>query len=140
MSRTQLQRLALIFMLCAAIITGAQSLEATMLMPSMDAAVANWDQRVQNLRAHIPMEHGLVGYFTDVEVVGSVRNPDDASGERVLTQFAIAPLIIVSGKEQEWNILNLSPGAYQVWRERNGERFIIVASGGNLYLTRKAAR
>ena len=56
------------------------------------AVVANWDERLSKLIAPIPFERGLVGYISNEDIPGTAFDADDASGEYILTQYAVAPL------------------------------------------------
>ena len=72
-----------------------------------------------------------------VERISASFDPNDTSGEYVLTQYAVAPLILVRGTDQEWNILNFDRETYQEWIKTNANDFELVEFGGGMYLVRK---
>jgi hypothetical protein len=49
-------------------------------------------------------------------------------------QYALAPIIIVRGTDQEWNVANLSQEAVDLWTSRDGGGFEIRPLGSGLYL------
>lgn len=117
--------------------TGIESFVSTINIPSRDVPVANWDERVSNLTAYLPFKRGVVGYISNKHVPGGVFDENDASGEYILTQYAVAPLVLIRGTDQEWNILNLDPTAYETWHQTNANDFELVVSGGGLYLVHR---
>ena len=137
MWKKYLQRIILIAIAILCMKTGAESFLSTIKIHSYDASVANWDERISNLIAPIPFERGLIGYISNEDIPGAAFTEADTSGEYVLTQFAVAPLILVRGTGQEWNILNLEPDAFETWHQANLNDFEVVGSGGGVYLVRK---
>ena len=121
--------------------TSIESLKSSFAERSNDAAViAAWNDRLSKLIEPIPFERGLVGYLSNEDIPGTTFDSNDAEGEFVLTQYAIAPLILVRGTEQEWVILNLDPQTFKKWREENQNQFEIVRSGGGMVLVHRAAK
>jgi hypothetical protein len=88
----------------------------------------------------IPFERGYVGYLSNEDIPGVTFNSNDAEGEFVLTQYAIAPLILVRGTEQEWVILNLDPETFKKWHEKNQDQFEVISSGGGMVLAHRVAK
>ena len=76
----------------------------------------------------------MVGYISDSSIPGVSYNAANDEGEYVLTQYVMAPIIIVKGTGQEWNIGNLGKQAYQVWSQANQVEFEVMPFKGNLYL------
>jgi hypothetical protein len=132
-----LQRIVLIVIALLGIKTGVQNFVSTVNIHSNDKAVENWDERISNLIAPIPFKRGLIGYISNADIPGAAFNKADDSGEYILTQFAVAPYIIIRGTGQEWNILNLDPNAYEKWRQANANDFKVVNFGGGMYLVHK---
>jgi hypothetical protein len=137
MLKKYLQRIILIIIAILGIKTGVESLLSTINMHSNDASVAGWDERISNLIAPIPFERRLIGYISNEDIPGAAFTEADSSEEYILTQFAVAPLVLVRGTDQEWNILNLGPDAFETWQQANLNDFEVVGSGGGLYLVRK---
>ena len=132
-----LQGIILIVITLLGIKTSIQGFISTINMPSHDTSVSNWDERVSALTASIPFERGFIGYISNADIPGAVFDDADVAGEYTLTQFAVAPIIIIRGTDQEWNILNLDPKAFEKWYQANGNDFELVDFGGGMYLVRK---
>jgi hypothetical protein len=137
MLKKYLQRIILIVIAVLGVKTGIENFTSSNKIHSNDTSVAIWDERLSNLIAPISFEHGLVGYISNEDIPGAAFDKDDAEGEYILTQYAIAPLILIRGTDQEWNILNLDTTAYETWHQTNVNDFELVGFGGGLYLVRK---
>lgn len=137
MWKKYLQRIFLIVIAILGVKTGVQDFISTIHMSSQDVAIANWDERLSNLLALVPFDHGFIGYISNADIPGATFDENDTMAEYVLTQFAVAPIIIIRGTDQEWNILNLDPESYEKWYQANFNDFEVVDSGGGLYLVRK---
>ncbi len=140
MWKKYLQRIILVVIALLGVKTGLESFVSTVNMRSNDMSVANWDERISNLTALIPFERGFIGYISNADIPGAAFDEDDASGEYILTQFAVAPIILIRGTDQEWNILNLDPKAYEKWYQANANDFEVVNFGGGVYLVRKVSK
>ena len=133
-----LQRIVLVIIVILGVKTSVENLKSSIAERSNDAAVIGaWNERLSKLIAPIPFERGFVGYLSNADVPGASFDSNDTEGEFVLTQYAITPLILVRGTEQEWNILNLDPKTFQKWFQENENRFEVVRSGGGMYLVHK---
>ncbi|MDO9302209.1 MAG: hypothetical protein Q7T89_12535 [Anaerolineales bacterium] len=137
MWKKYLQRIILAVIAVLGVKTGITSFTSNIEVHSNDTSVAIWDERLSNLIAPIPFERGLVGYISNEDIPGIAFDEDDAEGEYILTQYAVAPLILVRGTDQEWNLLNLDTTAYETWHQTNINDFELVGFGGGLYLVRK---
>jgi hypothetical protein len=137
MWKKYLQRIILAVIAVLGVKTGITSFTSNIKVHSNDTSVAIWDERLSNLIAPIPFERGLVGYISNEDIPGIAFDEDDAEGEYILTQYAVAPLILVRGTDQEWNLLNLDTTAYETWHQTNINDFELVGFGGGLYLVRK---
>jgi|GEM_PF-6010948 len=139
-----LKKILRAFFLAAIVIlgvgTGVESFRSSAEIHSNDESVINWDDRLSNLIALIPLERGMVGYLSNEDIPGAAFDPDDASGEYILTQYAVAPLVLIRGAEQDWNLLNLDPETYEKWIQENEDRYRLVGSGGGIYLARRVAQ
>jgi hypothetical protein len=121
--------------------TSVESLQASFAERSNDSEVISaWNDRLEKLIKPIPFERGFVGYLSNEDIPGANFNSNDAEGEFVLTQYAVAPLILVRGAEQDWVILNLDPETLKKWREENANQFEVVQSGGGMTLVRKVTK
>lgn len=137
MWKKYLQRIILIVIAILGVKTGVKNFVSTINMDSNDISVANWDQRISNLTASVPFKRGFIGYFSNADIPGTAFDEADTSGEYILTQYAVAPLILIPGTNQEWNILNLDPVTYETWNQTNRNEFEVVGFGGGLYLVHK---
>jgi len=137
MWKKYLQRIILIVIAILGVKTGVENFMSSINIHSNDAAVTNWDKRLSNLIAPIPFERGFVGYISNEDIPGAAFNADDSSGEYILTQYAVAPLILIRGTDQEWNILNLDSTAYKKWNQINANHFEVVGFEGGMYLVHK---
>jgi hypothetical protein len=141
MWKKYVQRVVLVAVALLGLKTGIENFKSGIAEHSNDAAViAAWNERLSKLTAPIPFERGFVGYISNEDIPGAAFDSNDAEGEFVLTQYAIAPLILVRGTEQEWNILNIDPGTFEKWSQDNATEFEVVRSGGGMYLVHKVTQ
>jgi hypothetical protein len=141
MWKKYLQRVVLIAIAILSVKTGIENFESIFAKRINDTAViAGWEKRLSKLIEPIPFKRGLVGYLSISDMPNATLDASDAEGEFVLAQYTIAPLILVRGAEQEWNILNLDPETFEQWREENADDFELIRSGGGMYLVRKVKK
>ncbi len=130
-----LQRGAIAVIVIASLYASVQNLLSTRSLGSVaDDPVADWEKRFAPIRAHIPFERGAIGYISDSSVPGVTYDAANDEGEYVLTQYALAPIIIVKGTNEEWDIANLDRTAFEVWSKANAGKFDVVVSKGGIYL------
>jgi hypothetical protein len=135
-----LRRAVLASMIIASLYASIQNLVRTPELGSLkDDAVADWVERFDPIKARLPFQRGVVGYISDAEVAGVNFNEADELGEYVLSQYALAPIIIERGTAREWCIANLSRQAYESWSKANSGVFELEWSGGGLYLLHRTA-
>jgi hypothetical protein len=138
MWKKYLQRIFLVLLAILGIKTGIEGFVSSFNKRSNDTAVvANWDKRLSNLIAPIPIKRGVIGYISNEDIPGAAFSQNDVSGEYVLTQYSVAPLILVRGTDQEWNILNLDTQAYEKWHQTHENGFEVVVFTGGMYLVHK---
>jgi hypothetical protein len=136
-----IQRVVLILIAILGLKTGVENFRSSLSERSNDAAViADWNERLSKLIDPIPFERGSVGYLSNEDIPGAGFDSNDAEGEFVLTQYAIAPLILVRGIEQEWVILNLDAVTFETWRQENTNEFEVLTSGGGMHLVHRVAQ
>jgi hypothetical protein len=137
--RLWLQRVFLAIVFAASLSASVQNLLSTRDLGSLsEDPVARWEQRFPPLKQQLPFVRGVVGYISDSDVPGAVFDPANDEGEYILTQYALAPIIIVRGTDQEWNVANLSPEAYALWSAGAGGVFEVLPLRGGLYLLRRS--
>jgi len=133
-----IQRIILVIIIILGFKTGIENFTTSMNNPSNNTAVVtNWNKQLSKLINPIPVKHGLVGYLSNEDFLGTTFSSNDASGEYVLTQYAIAPLILVRGTDQEWDILNLEPENYKKWMQKNAADFEFIKVEGGMHLVHR---
>jgi hypothetical protein len=133
-------RALLFLMLAASVAASVRNLKATKELGSVsDDPVANWERRFTAVKARLPFERGLVGYISNSDVPGASFDAANDEGEYVLTQYAMAPIILVRGTTEEWNIANLSTQAFRMWSGENSGAFDIMPLKNGLYLLHRNA-
>jgi hypothetical protein len=130
-----LQRIIIVLIVLASLYASVQNLISTKYLGSItDDPVADWEKRFAPLKDHLPFKRGLVGYISDSNIPGYTYNAANDEGEYVLAQYVLAPIIIVRGTGQEWNIGNLDKPAYDIWSKSNQGQFEVIPLKDKLYL------
>jgi hypothetical protein len=130
-----LQRGVIVLIVLASLFASIRNLISTKDLGSItDDPVADWEVRFGPLKAQLPFKRGVVGYISDSSVPGVSYNAANDEGEYVLTQYALAPIIIVKGTNQEWNVANLDKAAYVLWSKTNQGQFEVIPFKDKLYL------
>ena len=133
-----LRRGVLIVIVIGSLYGSIQNLLATRDLGSThDDPITDWETRFIRVKARLPFERGFVGYISDADVPGIPYDEANDSGEYVLTQYVMAPIILVRGTGETWNIGNLSLPAFQAWSATNQGRFDVFAPGNGIYLIRR---
>lgn len=135
MSFKWIQRGLLVLVLAICLHASFQNLIATKdLGSTTDDPVADWEKRFTPIKERLPFRRGLVGYISNSSIPGASYNAANDEGEYVLTQYVMAPIIIVKGTNQEWDIANLDRQAFDTWSKSNAGKFNVVALKDGLYL------
>ena len=135
MTTKWLQRLFLVLMVAAGLAASIQNLLATKNLGSVsDDPVADWEKRFSPIKQRIPFQRGVIGYISDSSIAGVSYDAANDEGEYVLTQYVMAPIIIVKGTNEEWNIANLSRQAFDEWSKSNRGKFEVTSFKDGLYL------
>ncbi len=130
-----LQRLFLVLLVAASIAASVRNLIATKDLGSVsDDPVADWEKRFAAIKQRLPFERGVVGYISDSSIPGVSYDAANDEGEYVLTQYVMAPIIIVKGTDQEWDIANLDRQAFELWSKSNQGKFEVTAYKSGIYL------
>jgi hypothetical protein len=130
-----LQRGLLTVIVLASLYASVRNLISTKdLGSTSDDPVADWEKRFEPLKEGLPFKRGVMGYISDSSIPGISFNAANDEGEYVLTQYVMAPIIIVKGTNQEWNIGNLGKQAYEAWSKTNQGQFEVMPFKGNIYL------
>lgn len=135
-----LQRIFILLVAAVCLYASIQNLVATRNLGSVnDDPVADWEKRFVPIKERLPFRRGVVGYISDSSVPGATYDAANDEGEYVLTQYVMAPIIIVKGTNQEWNIANLDHQAFDLWSKSNQAKFQVTALKGGLYLLHRIA-
>jgi hypothetical protein len=135
-----LQRIFILLVAAVCLFASIQNLVATRSLGSVnDDPVADWEKRFAPIKERLPFRRGVVGYISDSSVPGAIYDAANDEGEYVLTQYVMAPIIIVKGTNQEWNIANLDHQAFDLWSKSNQTKFQVTALKGGLYLLHRTA-
>jgi len=119
----------------ASLFSSFQNLLSTRALGTIsDYPVADWERRFQPLKARIPFVRGAVGYISDSDIPGITFDAANDEGEYILTQYAMAPIVLIKGTDQEWNIGNLSNPAFEIWSAHHSGDFEATPLKGGLYL------
>lgn len=101
--------------------------------------VDKWEKRVRPIRELLPKDVNLVGYVADWDIPDSGYNLIDQDAEYVLTQYALAPIMVQPGLEQEWIIGNFIHPGYEVWLDRSLPSYEIRSLGFGMYLIHRTS-
>lgn len=94
------------------------------------ARLDRWEADMQLVRENLPIDRGLVGYISEEDLEGVDFAFWDNETEFILTQYALAPLVLKKGLAAEWNVVVLSNEYLTKWLEANpGEYEIIKVKG-----------
>ena len=99
-----------------------------------------WEADMILLRESLPVNRGVVGYISEEDVAGLKYEYWDNETEFLLTQYALAPLILKKGLSAEWNVVVLknedllkwlaaNPGTYEIIKIKS--KFHILHNLGN---------
>ena len=136
--RFVLQWFMLAGIVLASIYFSIQNLRATTTVgnPNVDT-ISQWELRFDPIKKILPFKRGVIGYITNSDVPGMGFDPSNEEGEYTLTQYAMSPIILVRGDNEEWTIANLSSKAFQAWSQLNRDKFRIIPMNDNLYLLQR---
>ena len=102
-------------------------------------SVDRWEERIQPIRNHLPEDVTLVGYAADWDIPDSEYNPIDQDAEYVLTQYALAPIMVEPGLEHEWIIGNFLNPAFESWLDESLPAYEIRSLGFGIYLIHRTS-
>jgi hypothetical protein len=97
-----------------------------------------WMARIERVVRDLPSQ-GTIGYFSERNFKGIKFNPIDQDEEFAMTQYAVAPRILVDGSCLDYVIVNLPylavPDVKRLMAEKN--LHMTMEYGNGLYLGRK---
>lgn len=102
-------------------------------------SVSDWESRFTDLKRSLPLD-GVVGYVSE-EDIGLPANPIDRNAEFALTQYALAPRIVLHGTRMPFVIGNF--GGVELTGDEIARRLdltLIRNYGWGIYLFRGKAQ
>jgi hypothetical protein len=100
--------------------------------------ISSWDKRMAGLRTDLPADARTIGYVGDWDILpASDTIYANEETEFVLTQYALSPVIVERGDNEEWVILNLSPKAYDIWTQRQPRDIKVTDYGLRIFLVHR---
>lgn len=133
----RLRKLAVILLVLTSLYSMFLHWRSTMNMDRGSAALESWDAEFQIVREALPVESGTIGFVSDWDVPGIEYDFGDQETEYILTQYALAPLVLVKGPVAEWNVGILSREALKIWKETNKGKFEVIPIRKNIYLLKR---
>jgi len=138
--RLILKQVMLVGIVVASIYFGFQNLRTAIAIGNLNSdPVTKWEVRFNAVKKLLPFKRGVVGYLTNSDVPGAIYDANNEQGEYTLTQYTMAPIILVRGDNEEWTIANLNSKAFQIWSQSNHGEFYVVPLNDNLYLLHRVA-
>ena len=130
-----LQRVVLGLVAAASLYASVQNLLSTRDLGSLFTdPVAQWEVRFGPLKAELPFVRGAMGYISDSDMGGIAYDAANDEGEYILAQYALAPIILIRGTDQEWIVANLSRQAFDLWNSQDHPGFDVLQLKRGLYL------
>ena len=132
-----LQKCAILFLVAASLYSTVTHWQSTRNVDKGSEALDRWEAQLQPAREALPVKRGIIGYIGEWDVPGIEFAFLDQETEFILTQYALAPLVLVRGPVAEWNIAILSQEAFQKWEADNQGLFEITPLKHNIYILHK---
>jgi len=98
-----------------------------------------WEGRVVKILDYLPDNVTLVGYAADWDIPGVAYNPIDQDAEYVITQYALAPIMVKPGLDHEWIIGNFTDPGFSVWLDEKITEYEIESLGYGIYLIHRSS-
>jgi hypothetical protein len=135
--QTYLRKTAIILLAFACLYQAIRQWQTTIDLDSGASALMAWENRFDAVKEIIPINRGIVGYLGEWDVPGIEYEPSDQRAEFLLTQYTLAPLILVRGPNTEWNIAVLSSTAFASWENNHRGEYQIYPLKNNVYVLQK---
>jgi len=99
--------------------------------------IGEWEQYFDPIKAGLPFKHGTVGYAANWSVPGVDYSPADAEAEHILTQYAMAPIVVARDTDREWIIANMKPKVFEAWLALQPGKYEFTRYKHDLYLVHR---
>ena len=100
-------------------------------------ALDRWEARLSLVKDALPIKRGVVGYIAESNASNSSNTDWDTETEFMLTQYALAPLILKKGPAAEWNVAVLNYKDVAIWQEKYPGQYEIIPVKGNVFIFHK---
>jgi hypothetical protein len=132
--QNRIQKLTIVFLILSSISAMLLHWQATIHIEKGSEALEKWEDHLRPVRDVLPIKRGIVGFVSDWNVPGMEFDASDQQAEFLLTQYALAPLILVDGPVADWNVAILNKRAFAMWQESNPGHFKIIPLKHNVYI------
>ena len=129
-----LRKTLVIALVLASLFSAAQFWESTRHLEAGRAALDAWDARLSRAKEALPVKRGVIGYVGEWDVPGFPYAYWDQESEFLLSQYALAPLILKKGAAAEWNVAVLDAKAFAAWKRLNQANFQVTDVGHGVYV------
>jgi hypothetical protein len=96
--------------------------------------VTDWEKRMEPVKKEIPAEVTVVGYAADWDLPDVESDLIDQDNEYMLTQYTLAPIMVVPGLEPDWIVGNFTSPGFQNWLDQSMTAYTIKKFGYGIYL------
>jgi len=100
-------------------------------------ALDRWESRLALVKDVLPIKRGVIGYITELHTADSMSTDWDTETEYILTQYALAPLILKKGPVAEWGVAILSNKDVALWQATYPGLFEVIRVEGNVFIFHK---
>lgn len=139
--RVWVQRILVIFFALGAVYYAFQAYKSTAGLGAVgDTTIDKWESRFVELKEQLPVKSGVVGYGADFDVPGMEANIADQESEYILAQYTMAPIVLERSTDHEWIVGNLTPKAFEAWKNSFPETVEVFEFGKNVYLIHKVGQ
>lgn len=128
------QKLMVVLLIVASLRSGFRQWQSTINIDKGSSALEKWEERLKPVRETLPIKRGVIGFVSEWNIPGLEHSFADQETEFILTQYALAPLILVNGPVAEWNVAILNNKALKMWEEANPGQFEIIPLKHGVYL------
>ena len=135
--RAIVQKIAILFLaltsLYSLFISWRKAAEADVVQTG-PRAIDAWEARLQPVRKSLPISRGTIGYLVEWDVPGMKYSPGDLEAEYLLSQYALAPFILLRSPDAEWNVALLDLESIHNWEQAHPGQYEIITLRRNVFL------
>lgn len=109
-------------------------LQARQLVDTQGPFIVEWEKRFEPIKENLPFTDGVIGYAADWDIPGLTYDPANTEAEHVLTQYALAPIVVSRNTNHEWILVNMDADNFAIWFALQEGKFEVTKYKYNLYL------